>query len=58
MIAKEETIKLINIASGKVSAEATAMDLAQSVVGVASQLTELPTKPSIELIKKEIAKEF
>lgn len=56
--AKEETIKLINIASGKVSAEATAMDLAQSVVGVASQLTELPTKPSIELIKKEIAKEF
>jgi|SRR4051812_27863721 len=56
--AKEETIKLINIAAGKVNADATAMELAQAVLSVASQLTELPTKPSIELIKKEIAKEF
>ena len=55
---KEETIKLINIASGKVSADASAMELAQAVLGVAAQLTELPTKPSIELIKREIAKEF
>lgn len=55
---KEETIKLINIASGKVSAEGSAMDLAQAVLGVAAQLTDLPTKPSIDLIKKEIAKEF
>ncbi len=56
--AKEETIKLINIAASKVSAEGAAMDLAQAVIGVTSQLSDLPTKPGIELIKKEIAKEF
>jgi hypothetical protein len=56
--AKEETIKLINIAASKVSAEGGAMDLAQAVIGVTSQLSDLPTKPGIELIKKEIAKEF
>ncbi|HET6226900.1 MAG TPA: hypothetical protein VFF27_11515 [Bacteroidia bacterium] len=56
--AKEETIKLINIAATKVSADASAMDFAQAVIGVSSQLSELPTKPSIEVIKKEIAKEF
>lgn len=56
--AKEETIKIINIAAGKVNGDAAAMDLAQAVVAVCSQLTELPTKPVIELIKKEIGKEF
>ncbi|HSH67886.1 MAG TPA: hypothetical protein VLB84_19245 [Bacteroidia bacterium] len=56
--AKEETIKLINIAASKVSADAAAMELAQAVIGVTSQLSDLPTKPSIDLIKKEIAKEF
>lgn len=56
--AKEETIKLINIAATKVNADAAAMDLAQAVIGVTSQLSDLPTKPGIELIKREIAKEF
>jgi hypothetical protein len=56
--AKEETIKIINIAAGKVNGDAAAMDLAQAVVAVCSQLSDLPTKPVIELIKKEIGKEF
>jgi hypothetical protein len=56
--AKEETIKLVNIASTKVSSDASGMDLAQAVVAVAGQLTELPTKYAIDLIKKEIGKEF
>jgi hypothetical protein len=56
--AKEETIKLINVAATKVSADGSAMDFAQAVIGVAAQLSELPTKPSIDLIKKEIGKEF
>lgn len=56
--AKEETIKLINIAATKVNADAAAMDLAQAVIGVTSQLSNLPTQPGIELIKREIAKEF
>ncbi|MBA3704954.1 MAG: hypothetical protein H0W84_03355 [Bacteroidetes bacterium] len=56
--AKEETIKLINIASSKVGADASGMDLAQAVIAVSSQLTELPSKYAIDLIKKEIGKEF
>jgi len=56
--AKEETIKLVNVASTRVNADANAMEFAQAVIVVASQLTDLPTKVAIDAIKKEIAKEF
>ena len=55
---KEETIKLVNVAATRVSADATAMELAQAVIAISSQLTELPTKAAIDFIKKEIGKEF
>lgn len=55
---KEETIKLINVAATRVTAESSAMELAQAIVGVSAQLTELPTKAAIDFIKKEIGKEF
>jgi len=56
--AKEETIKLINIASSKVNADGSGMDLAQAVIAISSQLTEMPTKYAIDVIKQEIGKEF
>ena len=56
--AKEETIKIINIAATKSSEGANAMDFAQVIIGVTSQLTALPTKVAIDFIKNEIAKEF
>ena len=56
--AKEETIKLINVASSKVSSDSSGMDLAQAVINISSQLTQLPTKDAIDFIKKEIGKEF
>lgn len=56
--AKEETIKLINVASTKVSPQSSGMELAQAIITVSSQLTELPTKVAIDLIKREIGKEF
>jgi uncharacterized protein related to proFAR isomerase len=56
--AKEETIKIINIAATKVDTGASAMDFAQAVVLVTSQLSELPSKAAIDFIKKEITKEF
>ncbi len=56
--AKEETIKLINVASTKVNQEANGMELAQTIINVSTQLTELPTKSAIEFIKREIGKEF
>lgn len=56
--AKEETIKIVNIASTKVNEAGSAMDLAESILVVTSQLTSLPTKVAIDFIKSEIAKEF
>lgn len=56
--AKEETVKLINVAGSKVSPDATGMELAQTIIAVSSQLTDLPTKTAIDMIKKEIGKEF
>ncbi len=56
--AKEETIKLINVAAAQVSSEAGGMELAQAIINVASQLSALPTKEAIDFIKKEIGKEF
>ncbi len=56
--AKEETIKLINVASTRITANSSAMELAQAIISVSSQLTELPTKAAIEYVKKEIGKEF
>ena len=56
--AKEETIKLINVASTKVTQDSSGMELAQAVLAVSAQLTEAPTKSAIDFIKKEIAKEF
>jgi len=55
---KEETIKLINVASAKVNVDASAMELAQTIIAVSSQLSEMPTKSAIDFIKKEIGKEF
>ena len=55
---KEETIKLINVAASKVSADSNGLELAQAIIAVSSQLTEMPTKSAIESIKREIGKEF
>ncbi|MFY9307491.1 MAG: hypothetical protein WAQ28_00430 [Bacteroidia bacterium] len=56
--AKEETIKIINVSAAKVSPNANGMELAQTIVTISSQLTELPAKAAIEFIKREIGKEF
>ncbi len=56
--AKEETIKIINVSASRINPDANAMELAQAVIAVASQLAELPTKTAVDLIKKEIGKEF
>jgi hypothetical protein len=56
--AKEETVKIINVSASKMGPNATGMDLAQIIVTISSQLTELPAKAAIEFIKREIGKEF
>lgn len=56
--AKEETIKIVNVAAVKVNRDANGMELAQSLLGVAAQLKSLPTKEALNFIKQEIGKEF
>jgi hypothetical protein len=56
--AKEETIKIINVSAAKVSPEANGMELAQTIITISSQLTELPAKTAIDFIKKEMGREF
>lgn len=56
--AKEETIKLINVAAMKVNPEGPGMELAQTIINVSSALTHLPSKATIDFIKKEIGREF
>lgn len=53
--AKEETVKIINIAYGRVSPNDDAMELGKQVIGVASQLEKLPSKIAIEALKKEVS---
>ncbi len=56
--AKEEIIKLINIASTRVSDTAAGMELAQKILEISSQVNKLPTQVAIEYIKKEIGQTF
>lgn len=56
--AKEETIKIINVSAAKVNHNANGMELAQTIVTISTQLSELPAKAAVEFIKREIGKEF
>lgn len=56
--AKEETIKLINIASTKVLDTATGMELGNAVIEIAAQIPKLPTQVAVEALKKELSHEF
>ena len=56
--ATEETIRLINICASKLSATATANDLAENMLQITSQLNKFPTQVAIESIKKEFSQYF
>jgi hypothetical protein len=52
--AKEETIKLINIASSKVPEDAKATDLGRVILEMAGKLEQSPSEFALDFIKKEI----
>jgi len=56
--AKEETIKLINIASGKIPETASAGELVKIIFDLALEKDRLPIDVAIDEIKKEIQKRF
>jgi hypothetical protein len=56
--AKEETIKLINVASGKIPETASAGELVKIIFDLALEKNRLPVDVAIDEIKKEIQKIF
>ncbi|MCB0774126.1 MAG: hypothetical protein KJZ58_02055 [Flavobacteriales bacterium] len=57
-MAKEETLRIINIAAEQTPAEASGTALSQHVFEVASKLTHLPTQQAILSLKEEVRKLF
>jgi phosphoserine phosphatase len=55
---KEETIKIINIAGGQMTATSTGMDLSAKVFEVVAEIGQLPSEVTVELLKKEIQELF
>lgn len=56
--AKEEIIKLVNIAATKTPETANGIELAQMVLSISSQISKMPTNVAIDYIKKEITQNF
>ncbi|MBI2968162.1 MAG: hypothetical protein HYY40_10165 [Bacteroidetes bacterium] len=56
--AKEEMLKLINLASGRVRDDATGLDLSRAILEMAAQLDKLPTQIAIDALKREVRQTF
>jgi Fe2+ transport system protein B len=56
--AKEETIKLVNIASSKVPDEASSMDLGRVILELHGSLEQTPTDFALDFVKSEIRSLF
>ena len=56
--ATEETIRLINVAASTLNATAEGTDLAQNILRITAQVSQLPTHIAIDHIKKEFSQYF
>jgi len=52
--AKEETIKIINIAASRTDDNAPAIELSKMLLEMSMQLEKLPTQLAIDLVKEEV----
>lgn len=52
--AKEETIKIINIAAARVGDEASGADLSKMIIDMSSQLEKIPSDLALEILKREV----
>lgn len=52
--AKEETIKLINVAATRVEDTATAPEFSRAVLELSMELERIPTQGAIDLLKQEV----
>lgn len=55
---KEETIKIYNLAFGKVADDAAGVEMAEKVFEILSKLSKKPTEIASEFLKKEIQAEM
>ena len=56
--AKEETIKLINISSGKIGESTDSISLSSAILSSTTEVGELPTTIAVEYLKKELQSLF
>jgi hypothetical protein len=56
--AKEETIKIINLASARVSDSASSLDLAKIILDLVTQLEKMPHQVALENLKREVKQLF
>lgn len=57
-MAKEETLRIINIAAGQTPDDASGSELSQRVFETAGKLSHLPTEQAIQALKEEVRKLF
>lgn len=57
-IAKEETIKIINLAGSYLQENSTGMDLSTKIFEIVAEIGKLPTEVAIEYLKKEMQELF
>lgn len=56
--AKEEMIKMVNIASSRVTDDAPGMELSKIILQLSMKIGKLPTQTAIEYLKKELRQSF
>lgn len=56
--AKEETIRLVNIAASQMKDDATGIDLSTEIFALTAKMDRLPTEITIEFLKKELRAKF
>ncbi len=56
--AKDETVKILNLAGNQMEPTATAMDLASKVFELVGELGTLPTEIAVDMLKKEVQSLF
>jgi hypothetical protein len=56
--AKEETVKIINLAATKLTEHSSGADLARNIYDITTQLNRLPNQIAIDYLKKEFQAKF
>lgn len=56
--AKEEVIKIINIASGNVKDDADSVTLSKTILDITAKIEKSPTQTAIDYLKEEVRKNY